>query len=103
MINKDDENYVIVVSGIPAGMARTIQNSEAAKSVLRVGKKAPIAARGINVQPHPQSVEVVFAFPKSEPIVAEDKEVEVDLWLGPVEAKKKFSLKEMVYNGKLEL
>jgi hypothetical protein len=103
MINNDEESYVIIVSGIPNGMARTIQNSELEKSVLRIGRKAPIVAKSINIQPRPQSVEVVYAFPKSAPIVAEDKEVEVDLWLGPAEAKKKFSLKEMVYNGKLEL
>ena len=36
-------------------------------------------------------------------ITADDKEVEVVLKPGQMELKKKFNLKDMVYNGKLEL
>ena len=39
----------------------------------------------------------------STPITLDDKEVELDLKLGSIEAKRKFNLKDMVYNGKLEL
>ena len=50
-----------------------------------------------------QSVDIIFVFPKTQPIAADDKEVEFILKLGQVEAKRKFNLKDMVYNGKLEL
>jgi hypothetical protein len=46
---------------------------------------------------------VFYTFSKSQIIAADDKEVEVDLRIGPIQAKKKFNLKDMVYNGKLEL
>ena len=104
LLSKDQEDYVIVVSGVPAGMARILQSTEQLdKSMLRAGKKAPIAARSINVQPRTQTVDVIFSFPKTHAITADDKEVEVVLKLGPIEAKRKFSLKEMSYMGKLDL
>ena len=104
MLNNQEEDYVVVVSGVPVGMARTVQSPVLLdKTTIRAGKKTPVAAKAMNVQPHTQSVDLIYLFPKTQPIAADDKEVEIVLKLGPVEAKKKFNLKEMVYNGKLEL
>jgi hypothetical protein len=104
MISKNEDTYVIVVSGVPAGLARTIQNGSALeKTVLRAGKKDPIAAKDMNIQQRAQTVDLIYAFPRAAAITADDKEVEVVLKLGQVEAKKKFNLKDMLYNGKLEL
>jgi len=103
-LDREDENYVIVLSGLPARMARVLQNSEELKqSTLRRGKKAPIRLAAVDVSPHAQTVDVIFAFPKTERITPEDKDVEVVLKVAQLEVKKKFSLKEMMYNGKLEL
>jgi hypothetical protein len=60
---------------------------------------------------HPSSVVVppgqrgvlIFHFPKDHPIELEDKEVEFCMRRGPMEVKKKFRLKDMVYEGKLAL
>jgi hypothetical protein len=104
LITKDQEDYVIVVTGMPTRMARTVQNPELLKqSSLKIGKKAPIAPKGFDFQARTQSVDIIFVFPKTAPIVADDKEVEVVLKLGQVEVKKKFNLKDMIYDGKLEL
>jgi hypothetical protein len=104
MINEDQGAYVIVVTGVPAALASAIQNPILLdKSTLRAGKKPPVAASGLNLQPRTQSVDVIYIFPKTQPITAGDKDVEVVLKLGQVDAKKKFNLKDMVYNGKLEL
>ena len=46
---------------------------------------------------------LVFAFPKTDPITLEDKQVELFTKLGQIEIKKKFNLKLMVFHGKLEL
>lgn len=103
-LTQEEPHYVIVVSGLPATMARTVQNPEQLKqSVLRRGKKQPINLAGVDFQPRTQSVDVIFAFSKADPITADDKEIEVVLKLGQIEAKKKFNLKDMVYKGKLEL
>jgi len=104
VIAKDQEDYIIVVSGVPAQMARAINNPTVlARSTVRAGKKTPIAPKAVDFQARTKSVDIIFVFPKTEPIVADDKEVEVILKLDQIEAKRKFNLKEMVYNGKLEL
>lgn len=104
VLAKDQGDYVIVVSGVPARMAQQLQGSERLnRSVLKIGKRAPLSPKGVDFQARTQSADVFFVFPKNEPITLDDKEVEVDLMLGTVEAKRKFTLKEMVYNGKLEL
>jgi hypothetical protein len=46
---------------------------------------------------------VYFLFPRSEAITLEDKEVEFETKLGPMEIKRKFKLQDMVFGGKLEL
>jgi hypothetical protein len=104
LISKEQERYVIVVTGVPAAMARLLQNPALLdKCVIRAGKKPAIAALAIDFQRRTQSVDVIYSFPKTPAITPEDKDVEVVLQLGQIEAKKKFNLKDMVYNGKLEL
>jgi hypothetical protein len=104
LMTKDQDEYVIVVTGVPAGLARVMQNPELLeKSTLRAGKKPPLAAKSIDIQKRTQSLDLIYVFSKTQPITAEDKEVEVVLKLGQIDAKKKFSLKDMVYSGKLEL
>jgi hypothetical protein len=101
---KDQEEYVVVVSGVPARIARQLQDPiRLNRSTLKAGKKAPITPKAVDFQTRTQSVDVFFIFPKTDPITLEDKEVELDLKLGAMEAKRKFNLKDMVYNGKLEL
>ena len=46
---------------------------------------------------------VLFTFPKTTPISLDDKEVEFVTRIGSWEIKRKFKLKDMVYQGRLEL
>ena len=60
---------------------------------------------------HPTSVTMpregqsafIFHFPKEHPIELDDKDVEFAMQRGSLEIKKKFKLKDMVYEGKLAL
>ena len=47
--------------------------------------------------------EVHLLFPKTDAIVVEDKDVELNVDMDGLRFKKKFSLKNMVVNGKLEM
>ncbi len=47
--------------------------------------------------------DAVFAFPKTIPIVEDDKEVEFQCMLTTGTIRQKFRLKDMLFNGKLEL
>jgi uncharacterized membrane protein YgcG len=49
------------------------------------------------------SFDVYFAFPKSLDVKAEDQEMEFETHIGGLILKHKFKLKDMVYEGKLEL
>ncbi len=103
-LTREESNYIVVLSGIPLPMARAFQNPDQLKqSVLKRGRKQPIALAGVEFQPRTQSVDFIFVFPKADRITEDDKEIEVVLKLGQIEAKRKFNLKEMAYNGKLEL
>ena len=104
LLKMDPQEYIILVTGMPIRQARAIETTAASKkSSIHVGKRPPILARSTELQPRSETVDVVLRFPRSQPITLDDKEIEVFLTLGPVEAKKKFTLKDMVYNGKLEL
>jgi hypothetical protein len=104
MLNREQQDYVIVVSGIPTRIAQIARDpANLSRSTLKVGKKAPVSPRNVDAQGRTQSVELIFSFPRTDPATLEDKEIEVSLKLGELELKRKFALKDMVYNGKLEL
>ena len=104
LLATEPDEYVVVVSGIPAHLARLVQNPDLLnRSTLKIGRREPVPPKKVDFQPRAQSVDAYFAFPRTNPITLEDKEVEVDLKLGTMEAKRKFNLKDLVYNGKLEL
>src|ERR1051326_2509842 len=94
MLAKEQEDYVVVVSGIPARMVRLIQDPvQLNKSTLKIGKKAPVAPKGVDFQTRTQTVDVFFVFPKKDPATLDDKDLELDLKLGGMSAKRKFNLK----------
>ena len=104
ILKTEETNYVIVLTGVPLTYARTIQNTDQVKlSVIKRNKKPPIALAGIEMQQRTRSVDVIYVFPRTDRITEDEKEVEVVLRLGAIEAKHKFNLKDMVVDGKLEL
>jgi hypothetical protein len=46
---------------------------------------------------------LIFAFPRTDPITLADRDVEFVTAIGTIEIKKKFALKDLVFNGELEL
>jgi hypothetical protein len=71
-----------------------------ATQLLRKGKD-PLYPQ--DVQVNTSTNVVVFLFPKTDAISDDDKEVEFVTSMGPVQVKQKFTLKDMHFNGKLEL
>jgi hypothetical protein len=103
-LSQGPQDYVVVVGSLPVRLAKLVQDPvRLNRSYLKIGKRAPIVPKSVEFQTRPQNFDVFFVFSKDEPITLDDKEVELDLLLGPTEAKRKFTLKDMVYNGKLEL
>jgi hypothetical protein len=120
-----DEYYVLSVSGLPmrggpaAGGRRPQQGGapagdpeERRKAMeerlkqgtrLQVKGRDPIAPAQIQ-RPNPQAGLLLLFFPRcKKPLEVSEKEVVFAVKMEPVEAKVKFSLKDMVYKGELAL
>ncbi len=94
--------YTITLAGVPTRYTRATATA-ATTTFLRPGKKAPIALAQGGMQAGGATLTLVFAFPRTDPITLDDKDVEFVTTLGTIEIKKKFNLKDLVFNGELEL
>jgi hypothetical protein len=94
--------YVIMLAGVPARSAKTTA-SASTTSFLRRGKKAPIALAQGGLQEGGATLTMIFGFPRTDPIRLDDKDVEFVTTIGTIEIKKKFTLRDLVFNGQLEL
>ena len=104
-LSKADDQYVVVIEGMPQNFARQAMadGAKVKKSVLKVGKREIPLADVKAGQSGRNNVDFILFFSKADPIKVEENEVEVIAKLGSFDVKKKFKLKEMVVNGKLEL
>ena len=94
--------YVITLAGVPARYAKATA-SAGTTTFLRRGKKAPIAITQGGLQQDGATLTMIFGFPRTDPITLDDKDVEFVTTIGTIEIKKKFALKDLVFNGQLEL
>ena len=98
--------YVVMVNGLPGMAVRGIdkRRDELLKgATLVVHGRDPIVAMDLKAGGNEQKAAAVFVFPKTTPISLDDKEVEFTAKLGLMVVRQKFHLKDMVFNGKLEL
>ncbi|MEJ5367521.1 MAG: hypothetical protein WHT08_04330 [Bryobacteraceae bacterium] len=132
-VEREEPDYVIAVIGPPMGpppeaqprageppRSGAPQKGDAAPRERRGDPEAWMAALKENTwlawkqheKLHPSSVVMppggqrnvlIFHFPKDHPIELEDKEVEFCMRRGPMEVRRKFKLKDMVFEGKLAL
>ncbi len=99
--------YVIVVDGLNRGMlgggdADAIKKTSLEQTALVIKGKEPIKPTDFRMVGQGR-ISAVFAFPKTNPIDVDDKEVEFQTRVGTLSIREKFRLKDMVLNGKLEL
>ena len=106
---EDTSSYLIEVSGLRPSFFRGPQNKTAIlqNTTLAVKGKEPlhssdIQSPGVNGLSG-KDVEVLFVFPKTETFSLDDKEVEFSTQFGSAAIRCKFRLKDMLYQGKLEL
>ena len=119
---KTPEHYTIGLSGLPAEMFPSDQERLKAigerlrlETFLKIKGREPIPCHGLFVKrsevidlraaPWRDAVEVYMMFSRegSNQVTLADKKVEFVTRIGSLQVKRKFKLKDMVYNGKLEL
>jgi hypothetical protein len=106
LMEEEQKYYLIVVSGLPGGSGRWGERMKEAflkDTTLSVKGKDPIQLADVKSGGNEQNPVVVFLFPRTAPISEDDKDIEFSTKLGPIAVKQKFHLKDMVFNGKLEL
>jgi hypothetical protein len=107
LLSRDEPAYVVAVEGLPVRALGGPLEQLKDKAQLRVKGAEPIAPANVQGRQQQGVAEVYFYFPKSGPggreITLEDKEVEFLLKLRLGDVRRKFQLKKMVYNGKLEI
>jgi hypothetical protein len=103
LLDRQEETYVIILSGnlrpLVKGNPETVRKTIADMTVLSAKGKDPVKPMNLQVDPN----QIVFLFPKTSPWTLDDKEVEFSTKLADVVLKYKFRLKDMLFNGKLEL
>jgi hypothetical protein len=108
-LERQEALYVIAVSEVPAallrGDAEKLKQSIEAQSTLFAKGKEPLRPSEIQFSEPAELMDVFLIFPKSaaSAFSLDDKEVEVSTRIGDAVVKYRFRLKDMVYNGKLEL
>ena len=106
-LEREETNYIISVASLPARMVGGDIQQLKSRVALNIKSKEPITPDDIVSRRREEGVELYFFFPKghdgSHVITAADKEVEFVLKLRNMDIKRKFKLKDMVYNGRLEL
>ena len=105
-LDANEPDYVIAIAGLSRGMVRGAsdelkQNMMAATELVIKGKE-PIKPKDFKIIGQ-GSVSAVFFFPKTNAITEDDKEVEFQSKVGTIAIKQRFRLKDMVFNGKLEM
>ena len=104
----DGEYYAIVVYNVPTGAAgfneRTAGHALQKLGVLRRAGKPDVKPTRIDIVPEGNDkAKVLYLFPRTEPITAEDQSVDFVLHLGRLFVTQPFTPAEMKFQGKLEL
>jgi len=107
LLEKTETNYEIVVSGPLKSMLRgdtdSLKLSLMESSSLTSKGKGPVKPSDVQIALSQDSNDMVLHFPRATPFTVDDKEVEFETKFGDLVLKYKFKLKDMVFNGKLEM
>jgi hypothetical protein len=100
---QEPTTYVVALIGLPSRMVQAAAQGLKEGSSLVVKGKDPIMAGNVQANQRGAATDVYIVFPKTAPLTLEDKEVQFNCKLGRTEIQKKFKLKDMVIQGKLEM
>lgn len=107
LLNRVETNYEIVVSGplksMLGGDTDTLKVSLMESSLLTSKGTVPVKPSDVQIALSKDSNDMVLHFPRTTPFTVDDKEVEFETKFGDLVLKYKFRLKDMVFNGKLEM
>jgi hypothetical protein len=102
----DEDHYAIAVYGIPNRFAKDAdsmgEHLKGQASLKREGQK-DLKPTHVDVIQREDGLVVVFLFPKTKELTAQDSRAEFEALIGPFQVNQSFHLDEMTYQGKIEL
>ena len=106
-VERVDQVYALTLIGMPGYTLAAVQGDKKAallaSTMLTVNGKPPLQASDVQASGGRGAATVSFLFPKTATFTAEDKEMEFSSKFDKTVVKKKFKLKDMVVNGKVEM
>jgi hypothetical protein len=107
MLDRVDQVYVLTLIGMPGSTVAAAQGDRKAalldSTTLTVSGKPPLKAVDVQISGGRGASNVSFLFPKTTTFTADDREMEFVSRFGVTTVKHKFKLKDMVFNGKVEM
>ena len=102
-----DQVYVLTLINMPGYLLAATQGEKKAAllaaTTISVNGKPPLQAVDVQATGGRGAATMSFLFPKTAAFTAEDKEMEFSSKFDKTAIKKKFKLKDMVFNGKVEM
>ena len=102
LLAADTDSYVIAFGPLPMPMLRDGPGLKSS-AMLSVKGKEPIHAADLKGERQGNMVVLYIFFPRAIPITVEGGDVEFAVKLNTTNIKRKFKLKDMMFDGKLEL
>ena len=103
----DESHYAIAVYGVPSriagGDAQKLADQFKKEATLKRDGKKDIKPSEVQVLQREDGPVVVYLFPRSKEITAQDRRIEFDAKLGRLEVSSSFFSEDMMFQGKLEL
>jgi len=107
IVERVDQVYVLTLIGMPGFAVGAAQGDKKAalleSTTVSVNGKPPLKAVDVQISGGRGTANVSFLFPKTTTFTAEDKEMEFSSKFDKTTVKHKFKLKDMVFNGKVEM
>lgn len=106
-VGADEPYYAIAVSGLPSRIAnrdpQELRSRLLSDTYLKPKGRKKIALADVKLLTRDDNAVLLLLFPKTQEIVAGDKEVEFSTRVAHMEIKQKFPLEDMTFDGKLQL
>jgi hypothetical protein len=103
MLAPETTSYIVGLGPLPMQMLRGDAAAIKSAATLSVKGKDPTVAADVKAERQGNAATLILFFPRTNSITVEDNEVEFAFKLNSLNVKKKFKLKDMMFDGKLEL
>jgi hypothetical protein len=104
LLSRQETHYIVWFRGLPLRMLGGDPKTLKDKAQFKIKGKEPVTAEEILTRGEQRQPDLYVFFPRAgSPLAVEDGEVEVQLTLPHNKVKRTFKLKDMVYEGKLEI